>query len=106
MRYFTRGDFYLVDADEAFDGYTDGEVWNGFASPYFERAVAEQILKSSHKRGYRALYDQEQDAFIVSHSDDPTDYEPEVFGAQKILVDGKELNVYPVGAYSWTWRRR
>ncbi|MEO8612971.1 MAG: hypothetical protein ABI690_34075 [Chloroflexota bacterium] len=87
-----------------FQGYTDGDTWNGFACPYFERTVAEQILNNAAKHGISWLYNYEYDAFIVRSISDPDGYAPEEFQGHMIAIDGKETRVYGIGAYTWMWR--
>ena len=87
-----------------FEGYTDGDSWNGWACPYFEKPEAEHVLKASEANNYIWSYDSEQDAFIVRSKDDPEEYEPEVFEAvQRNVEGGEEVKVYGIGAYSWIW---
>ena len=43
---FHRGRFTLADGEASFDGWSNGEVWNGWAMPRFEFAVCREILKS------------------------------------------------------------
>jgi hypothetical protein len=97
-------EFYLeIDPGTTFSGYTKGDTWNGWACPYFEKDVAEQIAKHhgeihryDDEEGYWAEYDAERDVFAFHD----TQYEePREFGA--VEIDDK--NLYPVGAYCWTW---
>lgn len=86
-----------------FDGYTDGDSWNGWACPYFTQDIAEAVLKASEKNGYIWSYDETAACFLVRHNEDPEDYEPEMFAGVKIQVEGHEIIAYAIGAYSWTW---
>lgn len=103
-KHITRAHFRM-DAlgNEVFEGFTDGSDWNGWACPFFVKAVAEKVLKASEKNGYLHSYDKEKDAFIVTNTEDPEDYEPEIFEATKITIDNEEVVVYPIGAYYWIW---
>lgn len=97
---------FVIDSipDVTFEGYTDGDTWNGWACPYFEKSEAERVLEASQANHYSWSYDSEQDAFIVRSEDDPEEYEPEVFGAVKRNVeDNGQVTVYGIGAYSWIW---
>ncbi len=90
--------------DTTFDGYTNGDTWNGWACPYFEKSEAERVLQASEANHYIWSYDSNQDAFIVRSNDDPEDYEPEIFEAVRRHVEGGgEVIVYGIGAYSWIW---
>ena len=87
----------------AFEGFTDGSTWNGFACPYFTFDVAEDILQQSEVNGYRWDYDADQDVFLVWHEEDSADWEPEPISAVQISVGDSLYKSYPVGAYTWTW---
>lgn len=86
-----------------FRGYAKGDTWNGWACPYFEKTVAEQIAEHyselhryDHEEEYWAEYVSEEDAFAFH---DDQDEEPRKFGA----IDTGEEKLYPIGAYCWTW---
>ena len=84
-------------------GYTKGDDWNGWATPYFEFEVAIQVAKDSSRLndGTRDAYDEAHDAFLYEDAAYPD--EPVIFEAITIEVDGQEKKVYPVGTYYWTW---
>jgi hypothetical protein len=86
-----------------FEGYTNGDDWNGFACPFFEGGIAELVLKASEQNGYSWEYVPEDDTFIVRNTADPIEYEPERFEGQIISVGNNEIKVYAIGAYSWIW---
>jgi hypothetical protein len=99
--YSTRFCLDALNAD--FDGYANGTTWNGWACPYFSRDVAEAVLEASTANGYQWLYDGDRDTYVVRSIDDPDGYEPEQFPGQTVEINGKEVKVYPIGAYSWIW---
>lgn len=86
-----------------FTGFHDGSDWNGFACPYFERKVAEQVLDASVNNGFIWSYNTAEDTFEVRLSNEPSSYEPEIFEGQEIVVEDQQIHVYPIGAYSWIW---
>ena len=96
---------FVVDGiEEEFAGFTAGDFWNGWACPVFTRQVAEQVLAASETNGYRWQYNPASNAFEVRHEDDPEDYEPQIFnGVTVTFEDGHSIDVYAIGAYSWTW---
>jgi poly-gamma-glutamate capsule biosynthesis protein CapA/YwtB (metallophosphatase superfamily) len=86
----------------SFEGYTNGETWNGWACPYFEKSEAEHVLQASEANHFKWVYNTGQNTFIV-YSDDDEAVE-EIFEAvQGFLEDGNEIIVYGIGAYSWIW---
>jgi len=96
---------FVIDSlpSESFEGYSNGDNWNGWACPFFNQETAERVLRASERNNYTWQYDEQADAFIVRSSDDPVDYEPEVFTATKVQIDEKSLMLYGIGAYSWIW---
>ena len=101
--------FGIDTNEEEFVGYTTGALWNGWATPYFTKEVADEILKSNNqvyigngmdKEGYYAVYNAEKDQYEFY---DPDLDEPDVFeGEYCETVDGK-LHLYGIGAYCWIW---
>ena len=96
---------FVVDGiQEEFASFTADDFWNGWACPVFTRQVAEQVLTASEANGYRWQYNSVSDAFEVRHEDDPEDYEPQIFNGMTVTLDhGHSIDVYAIGAYSWTW---
>lgn len=89
--------------DTTFPGYTNGDTWNGWACPYFERDIAEQVAEywmeiheDNPDEGFESEYDPRRDAFLFH---EPVHDEPLIFESTE--VEGKRL--YAVGAYHWTW---
>lgn len=96
---------FVIDSlpSESFEGYSNGENWNGWACPFFDHATAERVLRASEQNNYTWQYDTQANAFIVRSTADPDDYEPEVFSATQAQVDDKAITLYGIGAYSWIW---
>jgi hypothetical protein len=77
-------------------GYTNGDRWNGWATPYFTYEEAEKIQTSMP----RLLYDVNKDEFRIKYDGDD---EPYIWKGEDIqTVDGK-LHLYGIGAYSHIW---
>ncbi len=95
---------FTMDAlpNQSFVGYTNGETWNGWACPLFEKAEAERVLEACRENGYNWVYVAETDAYRVSHEDDPEGV-PEQFEGFEIAMEGLSVKVYPIGAYCWIW---
>jgi hypothetical protein len=94
---FRRGRFTLADSEAAFDGWSNGELWNGWAMPRFELAVCGEILKSLGDG--QARFDGKADAFVTVSNG-----ESEVWPAEQVTItDGSQVKVYPLGAGSWIW---
>lgn len=95
---FRKAKFSLEGVEGEFEGWTDGSLWNGWATPHFELAEARKVIKALHPT--KASFDETKDAFIT----ESTDGEQEAWEANQIdLPDGTRLKVYPIGAWAWCW---
>lgn len=92
--------FFSMDATgtQTFAGYSDGQLWNGWARPLFSFDSAQQIAEaiSQHQT---AFYDAEADEFIFEGDDDET----ERFAAIEVEGIGK---LYPIGTGAWLWENK
>jgi hypothetical protein len=94
---FHRARFSLADGERAFDGWSNGELWNGWAMPHFEFAVCQEILRSLGDE--QARFDEKADAFVTV-----SNREEEAWATAEITItDGSRIKVYPLGAGSWIW---
>jgi len=109
---FRKGTFTMDAMEGPYPGYTAGESWNGWATPYFEFETANRIAEA-HVRipelmklddiepgAYRAEYDEAEDAFLFY---EPVNDEEAYYHSQTITVRGREVKVYPIGTREWTW---
>lgn len=86
----------LIDAP-GLPGYTNGERWNGFACPFFERAEAEQIAAAMERQQPgSARYEVDTDTFIIGDTGDTEADEFAATGKMVATVDGPKM-LYPVG---------
>ncbi|MBD7970244.1 hypothetical protein [Paenibacillus gallinarum] len=99
-----------LDANEgiAFEGYTLGEKWNGWAMPYFTKDQAiliTQIFNNNNKdkEDYSSShYDPTNDTFEFLLFGQ-TEEEKEKYDATELCINGVITKVYQIGAGSWTW---
>jgi hypothetical protein len=101
--------FCIDNNEEEFVGYTSGALWNGWATPYFTKEVADEILEHQNKTYsdykmdtsvYYTIYNAEKDQYEFY---DPDYDEPYIIeGEECETVDGK-LHLYGIGAYCWIW---
>jgi hypothetical protein len=95
---FHRGRFTLADGETAFDGWSNGHLWNGWAMPRFEAGVGMEILEFLGAEAAR--FDGKADAFVTVSQEG----EEETWPAEEITItDGSRIRAYPLGAGSWTW---
>lgn len=90
---------FTIDGFEGiFEGYTQGQYWNGWACPYFTKEVAETIMNANNKCAdvdFRMSYNADTDTFSRPYD------EEEVEEFKGIDIDG--LHLYPIGTMCWIW---
>lgn len=77
--------------------YSNGQRWNGWAMPYFPAEAAQQLLEYMPD----LRYDAQRDAYVAGADDGET--EEDIFEAQPLIIAGKEVKTYPIGAGCWCW---
>lgn len=83
--------------DTVFEGYSTGDMWNGWECPLFSFEVAQQLMTIFNKLGLdNMIY--KPDSFICKNLEDL----PESESFEGIMVEDQKL--YPIGAYCWCWR--
>lgn len=82
-------------------GYTAGNRWNGWATPYFEVDEAFAIMGEYNKERPDDLitYDEAGDTFMLRIADD----EIEMWKGVNYQTDEGMKHLYGIGAYSWVW---
>ena len=92
---------FQIDGGPVYIGYTNGDRWNGWATPYFPLEEAQKI-QAEFSRGTDCpmLYDVMKDEFRIQYDDDD---EPYIWKGEDIkTVDGIK-HLYGIGAYSHIW---
>jgi len=105
MSIYYRSVFRIDSSEHTYFGYMNGQVWNGFAMPLFDKQTAMNVLADcGSDPTWR--YDKKSDSFILRFKD-CTEIESgecdEIYSAQWIVVDGKRKKVYGIGSGSWVW---
>jgi hypothetical protein len=96
-----------LDESPSFKAWTTGALWNGWATPYFEKKEADRVLAelsaSPEAEGgpHRAYYDRDRDAYVVQWYSDPKT--ADVHEAEMIVTPKGRRKVYGIGAYAYTW---
>lgn len=97
-----RKSVFALDCDpNAYIGYTNGTLWNGWATPYFTLEEA-QRLQADFNKGIDnpMFYDVNKDEFRLKYDGDD---EPYIWKGEDIqTVDGIK-HLYGIGAYSHIW---
>ena len=95
-------DVFTIDNSTSFIGYTDGTLWNGWATPHFELSEARKVMtdyNSYRDEDEQMTFDSAADRFIIPY--DEYQYEEEK-GYDIDTEDGMK-HLYGIGAYSWIW---
>jgi hypothetical protein len=92
---------FYIDGGPIYIGYTNGDRWNGWATPYFTLEEARKLQADwNRETDFPMLYDVSKDEFRVKYDGDD---EPYIWEGEDIqTVDGK-LHLYGIGAYSHIW---
>ncbi len=94
---------FTIDGGKTVVGYTDGNNWNGWATPRFELQAIEEWLTHT---GNTWSYDPATDTITVTDlgvsEEEAAEYTNRYQGFDA-KVDGHEVHLYAVGAWFWTW---
>jgi hypothetical protein len=85
----------------AYIGYTDGDTWNGWATPYFEKDQAMRLMEDYNKNTESPMfYNEEFDTFYHFGTDG---YSGEMWKGEKHQTAEGIKTLYGIGAYCWIW---
>ena len=91
---------FTISDGPVYIGYTNGDLWNGWATPYFTLEEAQKIqTEFSQGTDFPMLYDVAKDEFRIKYDDD----EPYIWKGEDIQTVDGELHLYGIGAYSHIW---
>lgn len=93
---------FQIDDSSKFEGFKTENYWNGWECPSFTKEVAEAILREFCVNGTTYRYDEKVDAYYVQFEGQPEE-EMDEFTGGNIVVDGKAIHVYNIGAFGWCW---
>ncbi len=82
------------------EGWTDGSLWNGWATPHFEYPEARRVMELINEQDSMAsgTYDELGDQFCFN-----IEGEEECYPAIYAKVEGKTTKLYAIGAWAWVW---
>lgn len=99
-----RKSVFTVDGyADAYIGYTRGDRWNGWATPYFEKDEAIRVMQGYNEGkeiAEQMTYDEENDMFIA-WLEDYKDYD--YWKGEDIQTEEGIKHLYGIGAYAWVW---
>lgn len=80
--------------------YVPDGKWNGFLQPVFPMMSGVQLVTMIPE----LRYDATRDAFLSEDDDNAGFGDGDLqFDAQEIVINGREIKVYPIGTGYWTW---
>ncbi|WP_321967183.1 hypothetical protein [Burkholderia cepacia] len=88
----------LDDSAEVFRAYSNGARYNGGIIPYFSKEEADRLAKVQGELSFDAKHNS-----FVWHPHDGTKDDSEVYVGVSIEVAGRVIEVYGIGAGSWSW---
>lgn len=93
--------FTIGEYPKAYIGYTSGKLWNGWATPYFEKEEAIRVAEGFNECAeYPMQYDEVYDQFYIL---DKETEELEKWKGEDIVTAEGTKHLYGIGAYSWVW---
>ena len=96
-----RSVFTIDSFADAYIGYTSGYLWNGWATPYFEKDEAERVVASYNELAELPIYyDAKIDAFKI---DELMGFDGTEWQGEDIQTEDGIKHLYGIGAYSWVW---
>ena len=94
--------FYIEDSP-LFEGFTEGETWNGWQCPSFTLDIAKNVISMwADDDETSAYYDERLDMFLVVGSIS-TEPEVEIYASKTIEYQGESIKVYSIGSQSLCW---
>lgn len=84
-----------------FEGWTDGETWNGWAIPRFEFEVALKVLKELEKDDFSWGFDETDRSFSIVEPNRVEDVY--VVPVEAIRVGKQVKEVWSIGGMAYTW---
>lgn len=109
---------FCIEGGPPYVGYTDDQHWNGWAVPYFEKAVADRMVADYTADGqFQAFYDAAADTYhfqmeagvpfgkVVKTGSNGMHYYDgwDSFRGVDVVVNGQKMHLYPIGAGYWCW---
>ena len=103
---YGRKSVFAIEDGPEYVGYTTGEGWKVYESPYFEKEVIEQIFIDTEDVvwGYNEIQDY-YTYHLLDHSIEDVNDLPVVRGTFIETIDGAK-HVYQLGAGSWIWSEK
>ena len=97
--------FFNFGSSEYYEGYhLKSRKWNGFATPGFEKNVADKIAHNcTTKDTITIKYDAKNDCYIIKEFQDGKVYSTEKIYKSTVQTKDGTKELYDIGSFSWVW---
>lgn len=97
--------YFNFGSSEYYEGYhIDSRRWNGFATPCFEKDIADIIAHNcTAKNVIEIEYNKKKDCYIIKEFQDGKVTSTEYIYKSTINTKDGNKEVYNIGSFSWTW---
>lgn len=92
---------FTLDGIGTFEGFESGPSWNGWSCPDFPIQSTLQIIEALNNQKEQKAELVGNDVIVYDGYSETT----QTFSKKTIRVDGEVIEVYPIGAFSWTWHK-
>lgn len=95
--------YFAIEDGEYYKGYDNGNRWNGWACPLFEKYIAYKICANAidDNETIRIRYDGKEDSFIIKSLNNS--FEEECYRGKDYEINGEVKHLYPIGSGLWCW---
>ena len=93
--------FTIEACPKAYIGYTTSRLWNGWATPYFEKAEAIRVMEDYNRQNESPIfYNEEFDTFYHFGTDS---FGGEMWRGEEYATKDGIKHLYGIGAFAWIW---
>lgn len=96
--------YFNIGSNEYYEGYhIENRRWNGFATPNFEKYIADFIAHNFSTSNFKIKYDEKQDCYCITVYEDSRIIEE--YKAEKHTINTTDgiKEVYDMDSLGWTW---
>lgn len=97
---YTKTVFQVDGLDGKFEGWTNGETWNGWETPSFEQDVMADIYDECLRNGYKGEFNGETKNHELTFIEDGS---IDLIQRHKVNINGKVKEMFYIE--NWTWQK-
>jgi len=96
---------FSMNGEGHYPGYATLRTWNGWATPCFEKKVADEIMEDVNEfldpEGTSITYSEASDSYVIRDLNQPS--EQEFYEGSTVQTPDGPKRVYALGSCWWTW---